>query len=360
MNYSDMEILVRQQCSRYPKLHVQDLVKAMYQAEFGCGHFVASPEKALDWIVREENELHLAGKPAASPFIEPIGSDYCRVHLHALHESGLSARTLCRLFCLSGSEPDGDMAHFESCLDLLQTLIASGGLPVDIASSLEWIDAYRASGCPATHHLDAFRGAYAPAYRVIRTEYARLIPLLARIDRLCAEKNQVIVAIEGGSASGKTTLAAQLDKIYDINLFHMDDFFLQKHQRTPERFAEPGGNVDRERFLEEVLEPLQRNNPFTYRVFDCSVMDLGELVQVQPKQLNIVEGAYSTHPSLASAYDLSVFLRIDPDAQAARILERNGPIMQQRFLNEWIPLEKAYFEATGLPARCDLILSTEE
>ena len=33
----------------------------------------------------------------------------------------------------------------------------------------------------------------------------------------------------------------------------MDDFFLRPEQRRPERFAEPGGNVDRERFAAEVL-----------------------------------------------------------------------------------------------------------
>ena len=32
----------------------------------------------------------------------------------------------------------------------------------------------------------------------------------------------------------------------------MDDFYLQEYQRTQERYNEPGGNVDRERFKKEV------------------------------------------------------------------------------------------------------------
>jgi len=178
--------------------------------------------------------------------------------------------------------------------------------------------------------------------------------LFAAIDALLAKGAPILVAIEGPSASGKTTLAARLAAVYDCNIFHMDDFFLQAHQRTPERFAEPGGNVDYERFREEVLLPLSAHRPFSYRPFSCSAMALASPVQVVSKQLSIIEGAYSMHPTLSGFYDLSVFLRIGEQAQAERILRRNGPQMQQRFLNEWIPLEKRYFEYFSVESLCDL------
>ena len=82
--------------------------------------------------------------------------------------------------------------------------------------------------------------------------------LYARIDALLAEKPHVIVAIDGPASSGKTTLATELAAHYGAAVLHMDDYFLQPHQRTPERYAEPGGNVDRERFLREALLPLSR------------------------------------------------------------------------------------------------------
>ena len=63
-----------------------------------------------------------------------------------------------------------------------------------------------------------------------------------QIDTLLEEKNFVIVAIDGKCTSGKTTLAGKLAELYDCNVFHMDDFFLRPEQRTPERFAEVGGN----------------------------------------------------------------------------------------------------------------------
>ena len=78
--------------------------------------------------------------------------------------------------------------------------------------------------------------------------------LLAAIDRLLLEKSHVLVAIDGNCAAGKTTLAKKLAEHYDCNVLQMDDFFLRPEQRTPERFAQAGGNVDYERFALEVLE----------------------------------------------------------------------------------------------------------
>jgi uridine kinase len=134
----------------------------------------------------------------------------------------------------------------------------------------------------------------------------------------------------------------------------MDDFFLQTHQRTSERFAQPGGNVDYERFREEVLLPLTTRKPFSYRPFCCANMSLSSPVQVIPKQLSVIEGAYSMHPTLSGFYDFSVFLKIDERLQAERILKRNGEQMYKRFRDEWIPLEKGYFEHFHIENQCNL------
>ncbi len=348
--------LVRVQLLRYPKMTVQDAVKALYQSEFGCGHFVTDRERGLNWLIEEEQSLASAAREAEPPFVEPLGDSFCRVHIAHMKNEGLSPETLFSLFALSAEAPAGDMARFRSMLDHLEEL-AGSGLPLNgQEQAASFLAGYRAAGCPSTHHSEPFRAAYAPAYRVIRSDYARFLPLFCAIDRKMHEKDRVVVAVEGGSASGKSTLGELLQRVYDCNLFHMDDFFLQMHQRTPERFSQPGGNVDYERFREEVLDPILTGGPFSYRVFDCSKMALGGTVRVAPKRLHIVEGAYSLHPHLSEAYDLSCFLEIDPDEQAGRILKRNGPEMQKRFLTEWIPLEKKYFDETRVRERCTLIL----
>ena len=351
--------LLRQQLARYPKLQMQDLVKALYQSEFGPGHFVSDGAQARELLREELAECADRRRDGEAVLVEPLGETFARVHLQCLSESGLSADTLCRLFVYSAQQPSGDRERFRARLDALERCVVSGEIPLDVADAQAFLAQYRAAGCPATHHSQVFRQAYAPAYRVIAARFAQALPLMTAIERKLGQQARVIVAIEGGSASGKTSLARLLQQVYDCNVFHMDDFFLQPHQRTPERFAEPGGNVDRERFQEEVLKPLNRGGAFTYRVFDCSQMALGDSVDVQPKRLNIVEGAYSMHPALSRAYDISAFLSIDPERQAQRILQRNGARMQQRFLNEWIPLENQYFAHTGVADRCTLQLRME-
>lgn len=184
-------------------------------------------------------------------------------------------------------------------------------------------------------------------------KHIHYLPLLSKIDEMLKSQS-VVVAIDGGSASGKTTLSQMLEELYDCTVFHMDDFFLRPEQRTPERFAEVGGNVDRERFLEEILIPMKENKPISYRRFDCGTFTLCQPTIVVPKRLIIIEGVYSMHPELAPYYDLSVFLNISPELQKERIERRNTPQMVQRFFEEWIPLENIYFSEMKVKQRCEI------
>lgn len=174
------------------------------------------------------------------------------------------------------------------------------------------------------------------------------------IDRLLSEKDFVLVCIDGSCASGKSTLADQLIQHYDCNLFHMDDFFLRPEQRTAERFAQPGGNVDYERFNDELLQPLLARKPFSYCPFDCFEFELSDPVAVQPKQLNIIEGSYCMHPYFRDPYDLRILLTIDEAERRKRILARPA-FLHERFFKEWIPMEELYASTFDIRSKADLI-----
>ncbi len=166
-----------------------------------------------------------------------------------------------------------------------------------------------------------------------------------RIRTLLAQKPEhapVLVAIDGGSCAGKSTYAKALAAQFDCNVFHMDDFFLRPEQRTEERFVTPGGNVDYERFQEDVLTPLLAGGDFSYRPFDCHRIELGEPIPIKHKRLNIIEGTYSLHPLLRSAYDTFLFMEIGEELQRARILKRS-PHLQDKFFTFWLPMERQYF-----------------
>lgn len=172
-------------------------------------------------------------------------------------------------------------------------------------------------------------------------------------------KQKVVIAIDGKCGSGKTTLASTLAKEIHANVFHMDDYFLRVEQRTKQRYREPGGNVDRERFYQEIGTKLHTNLPITYAPFDCQKMQICDTITVQQTQITIVEGSYAMHPDLRKLYDFSIFLDISDALQMQRIEMRN-PDKVEMFQKKWIPLENHYFEAFDVKQHCDLILKAEE
>jgi len=203
-------------------------------------------------------------------------------------------------------------------------------------------------------NVDRYYGRYA----LNKPDEDELLPLFHKIDDLRQSKKRIIVAIDGNSTAGKSSLAALLKSVYSCNVFSMDDFFLRPIQRTPDRLSEPGGNIDYERFKEEIIDALISGEPFSYRPYNCQTMELSEPVPVNPNSLNIVEGAYSLHPYLIGAYDIKVFMSIDEAEQKRRLSERSADLYD-RFINEWIPMENKYFSYYNVSETCDIVFNME-
>lgn len=180
------------------------------------------------------------------------------------------------------------------------------------------------------------------------------------IDNMLGKSGVKILAIDGNSAAGKSSLASLLGEKYNCNLFHMDDFFLPQERKTEDRLREAGGNVDWERFKSEIIDDLFSGHSFIYRKFDCKVQTLGKPVNVRPTKLNIVEGVYSMHPELSPYYNLKVFMKAGKEEQSKRILLRNGPDMHKKFIEEWIPLENYYFSKLDIQSKCNFILELKD
>ncbi len=321
-------------------LTIQDRVKRLYQRHFGPGHLIRDAQVALRSL-----EIECAALSPISddePLFEPLGNGLCRLNLRPLLQTGLSLKTACAMFVHTASQVSGDMAAFQADLHRI---------PRD-TEELAWVDAYIAEGCPSQHHSDIYRAAFAPAYRVVLSAFQDAFDAFLRIDKM--EKG--IVSIDGPCASGKSTLAALLGAIFHANVFHVDDFFLRPEQRTPERLAEPGGNMDRERLLREVLLPLHAGEDVTFQPYNCAVQVLEPPVTIPYAPVSIVEGVYGQHPLLRDLYTLKLFTQVKPDTQLARLLARNGEAYLRRFIAEWIPMENAYFDAFHVAEGCDLVL----
>jgi len=337
-------------CKKHPLATINDLFKALHQSTFGCGHLVNN--NAFNYLLTEiENFV------PTNDTIECLPGKYSRLHLSHAHFLGLSPNTIYKIFELSSQEKTETVDSLENKLCILLNLAKEGVISLNPDECVTKIQEWKKADYSMLRHSVSYRTAYTPAYRVIHNKFIPYLELLSKIDSFVSNGKNVILAIEGGSASGKTTLSELLSKIYNCNVFHMDDFFLQPFQRTTKRLSTPGGNIDSNRFLDEVLIPLSKKETVCYKKFDCSTQKMLKPIEIPFKNINIIEGAYSMHPQLSSYYNISVFLEIDKQLQIQRIQKRNAAALQQRFFNEWIPLEKLYFDTFNIIDKCDYVIN---
>ncbi|MEA5058604.1 MAG: uridine kinase [Candidatus Pelethousia sp.] len=181
--------------------------------------------------------------------------------------------------------------------------------------------------------------------------------LFSRVDALLKSRGRVVIAIDGQSAAGKTRLAGLLAERYGARVLHADDFFLQPAQRKAARLAEPGGNLDRERFAVEVIAPVREGRIAYVRRFDCKLNKLLPPQQIPFSPVSIVEGSYCLHPALGPYYDLAIYLQVDPGIQRARLQSRYDAARLQRAMDEWVPMENSYARAFNIPEKCDFVLT---
>ncbi len=186
-----------------------------------------------------------------------------------------------------------------------------------------------------------------------------LYPVAELIRKRLQTQPRAVVALEGPAAAGKTTAAAQLSAHFNAPVIHADDFFLPFEMRTPQRLAQPGGNIHYERFLQEVGDGLQSGKDFEYRVFDCGTGEMGEVCLIPNSPVLLVEGVYCLHPCLRGLYDIKVFVAVDEKLQQERLLRR-GAALYQRFQSLWLPLEAAYYQDGSIAALCDLTVTLTE
>lgn len=120
---------------------------------------------------------------------------------------------------------------------------------------------------------------------------------------------------------------------------------------------EPGGNVDYERFYQEIIEPLLAGQTVLYHPLDCKTMSYKAQVTEQPHMLNIIEGAYCQHSYFGDIYDLRIFMVVGAEEQKLRVKARD-PWLYGRYIKEWIPMENSYSSFFGIKEQSDYVIYT--
>mgnify|MGYP001059861132 FL=1 len=188
--------------------------------------------------------------------------------------------------------------------------------------------------------------------------------ILGRMEKAQKNNRRLLLVIDGKCGSGKTTLSERLGERYGCNVFHIDDFYLPIVMQTPEVMKEPGGNINYDRFIAEIMAPLTADNAVVYRPFLCMEQEYDSGVSLKKTGVNVIEGTYCCHPRLRKIYAkltgwevITLFMDIDDRNQRDRVRGRVGELRFKLFEDKWIPREREYFSAYSVREYCDYSIS---
>lgn len=333
----------------YPKMEACDYVKLAYQCEFGCGHLLTDREAAYRLLLEEWDKISTDG---LEPLTVDIGGGYARLNLAAAKRC-MTPELVFSMFEKSVSA-SGSREGFERKIRNMQRAAMMGILPCNGDEIVAYAESL---GDKLPSHSARYRHLYGASYRVITTEMATVAPICMLLADAGRKADRINVAIDGCAAAGKTTIAGILGSLFEGNVISMDDYFLPTAEKTKERLAMPGGNVDAERIRNEIMGDRYADK-LTHARFDCHKQTLLPPVNEDRKQYLFVEGVYALRPDLRDFYDVKILLNTDGESQRLRILERGGETLWHRYETEWLPLEAAYFEATQPQFVADLVIYT--
>jgi uridine kinase len=172
------------------------------------------------------------------------------------------------------------------------------------------------------------------------------------------EGKRLFVAIDGGAGAGKSMLARGIrDHLKSVSILRTDDFFrpLNEHPITrmaPEKLYDLYFLWDRMR--DEALIPLHRGETAKYQRYDWSTDRLLDWVSVEPAEIVLVEGVYSSRPELRPMLDAVIFVEAPRAERIRRILARDPN--PGDWLTPWMTAEDWYLDQIRPQDTADLIL----
>lgn len=193
--------------------------------------------------------------------------------------------------------------------------------------------------------------------------------IIDRIQTLDKVNNKpLVIAIDGGSGSGKSSIAAIIAKQLNVTLVVTDDFYAAEitNEGWRERpYKERATDAINWRSLRSnVLEQLIRGVPAKWNSFDfnAGVRPDGtysvnsEFIKYFRNDIIILEGAYSARPELSDLINFKILVDVPVKIRHRRLRQRE----KNRFLTQWHEMwdeaEQYYFREVRPASSFDMII----
>ena len=137
-------------------------------------------------------------------------------------------------------------------------------------------------------------------------------------------------------------------------IIQCDDFYRPLNlQCTPEEAYEK--YFDWRRLCDEALLPLRGGKPARYRRYDWSTDRLAEWIEVEPREIILVEGVFSTRPELRALIDVAIFVETPREERLRRMSARPQPSTSR--IDQWMAAEDWYLANVAPHTRADLVIA---
>ncbi len=186
------------------------------------------------------------------------------------------------------------------------------------------------------------------------------------IQQLIKEKDSpVLVALDGRSGTGKSTIAKKLAGSLGGIEINADNFWSggsneEWDKRSPEEKSDKA--IDWKRLRSEVLIPLLSGEVAKWRSFDWEKgegLSPTEIIN-EPKQFIVLDGAYSSRPELQDLIDLSILVEVSDDHnRRLRLITRENKEYMKDWHGRWDVAEDYYFTKIRPNENFDLIINND-
>lgn len=157
-----------------------------------------------------------------------------------------------------------------------------------------------------------------------------------------------VLAVDGRSGAGKTTLAEALGAHLAAPIVHLEDLYHGWH----------GLAAGIDTLVADVLEPLGRGQPVSVPRWDWREMAWGTPSTLDPPPpLLIVEGVGAAARRARAHTRLTIWLSAPDDVRLARVRARDWPVFEAHW-QAWADQERTHMTCADLPASADLIVDS--
>jgi uridine kinase len=166
---------------------------------------------------------------------------------------------------------------------------------------------------------------------------------------------RLLVGIDGAGGAGKSTLANGIGEACGgrAAIIRCDDFYRPLNaQGTPEEAYEK--YFDWRRLRDEALLPLRNGQPARYQRYDWSIDSLAEWITIEPREIILVEGVFSTRPELRTLLEVTLFVETPRDERIRRMSARPQPSIS--WIDRWMAAEDWYLATIAPHRTADLVI----